>query len=120
MLDPPFITKNSNHLLLRSGAAFSIGGQLRFRLWRIWNSSLGLVNWIMLNPSTADEHFDDPTIKRCITFSKTSFLFLVMIIEHDTLSKVDFAMKFNAIDKCRRQVSTSEEIILDIKAADLV
>lgn len=30
----------------------------------------GVVNFIMLNPSTADETFDDPTIRRCVGFAK--------------------------------------------------
>ncbi len=31
---------------------------------------LGTVNFIMLNPSTADDVFDDATIRRCIGFAK--------------------------------------------------
>jgi hypothetical protein len=30
----------------------------------------GVVNFIMLNPSTADDQFDDPTIRRCVGFAK--------------------------------------------------
>lgn len=42
----------------------------RFILTREWLGSGGTINWIMLNPSTADEKFDDPTIRKCIGFSK--------------------------------------------------
>lgn len=39
-------------------------------LRRSWIGSGGLVNWIMLNPSTATDDFDDPTIRKCVGFSK--------------------------------------------------
>ena len=42
----------------------------RYLLHRKWGSSGKKVTWIMLNPSTADEKIDDPTIRRCMGFSK--------------------------------------------------
>ena len=42
----------------------------RYGLWRIWECQRRLVNFIALNPSTADASLDDPTIKRCIGFAK--------------------------------------------------
>lgn len=42
----------------------------RLFLSREWLGTGGVVNWIMLNPSTADEKFDDPTIRKCRGFSK--------------------------------------------------
>lgn len=43
----------------------------RYALWRIWDTSKPLVLFICLNPSTADETNDDPTLRRCITFAKS-------------------------------------------------
>lgn len=40
-------------------------------LWgQVWPDGRDIVTWIMLNPSTADEHQDDATIRRCRDFSK--------------------------------------------------
>ncbi len=44
--------------------------QYRFTLTRDWIGDGGLVSWIMLNPSTADENVEDPTIRKVIGFSK--------------------------------------------------
>lgn len=41
----------------------------RLLLSREWLGGGGTVNWIMLNPSTADDIFDDPTIRKCRGFS---------------------------------------------------
>ena len=54
---------------LVSGATFSPCGKYRYRLWRQWDER-GIAIFIMLNPSTADESQDDPTIRRCIGFAK--------------------------------------------------
>lgn len=50
-------------------AIFSPDRKYRYRLTRIWNDGVPFLMWIMLNPSTADESRDDPTIKRVIGFS---------------------------------------------------
>ncbi len=42
----------------------------RLLLTREWLGSGGTVNWIMLNPSTADEILDDQTIRKCKGFSQ--------------------------------------------------
>jgi hypothetical protein len=45
-------------------------GIYRYSLSREWDDGRGTVLWIMLNPSTADAIVNDPTIRRCIGFSR--------------------------------------------------
>ena len=54
-----------------SGAIFSPCRTWRYVLWRTWDKSQAPVMFIGLNPSTADESEDDPTIRRCIGFAKS-------------------------------------------------
>lgn len=63
---------------------FSADRKYRYTLWREWNAEdwqfdtspdsiknrIGFVQFIGLNPSTADETQDDPTIRRCVRFAK--------------------------------------------------
>lgn len=53
-------------------AVFSPDRVYRYTLWRSWDELFGkrYVLFIGLNPSTADETTDDPTIRRCIRFAK--------------------------------------------------
>lgn len=46
------------------GADFSECGKYRFSLWRIWDIEKPIVMFIGLNPSTANQDTDDPTIRR--------------------------------------------------------
>ena len=43
----------------------------RYALWREWIGGSGYAMFVGLNPSTADEMLDDPTIRRCIGFAKS-------------------------------------------------
>lgn len=47
-----------------TGARFSPCRTYRYRLWRAWGDGPRLV-FLMLNPSTADETANDPTVERC-------------------------------------------------------
>lgn len=51
-------------------AALVVDGR-RYFLTRVWDESLPMMLWIMLNPSIADADLDDPTIRRCIGFAKS-------------------------------------------------
>lgn len=50
--------------LSKDGAAFNTKRTNRFALWRIWDATKPALMFIGLNPSTANETKDDPTIKK--------------------------------------------------------
>jgi hypothetical protein len=54
------------------GAEFSECGKYRYSLWRIWDKSLPYVMCIGLNPSTANESGDDPTIRNLTEMVKAA------------------------------------------------
>ena len=54
---------------MKATAEFSLCHRYRFALWRRWDSGPQVL-FVMLNPSTADETTDDPTIRRCIGFAR--------------------------------------------------
>jgi hypothetical protein len=56
---------------MECGAVFDASGMYRYSLWRVWYADYPRVVFIMLNPSTADERRNDPTIRRCIEFACT-------------------------------------------------
>lgn len=54
-----------------SDATLSACGTYRYRLTRTWGEARPLT-YVMLNPSTADASVDDPTIRRCVGFARSS------------------------------------------------
>lgn len=55
---------------MERGADFSPCRTYRYLLWRVWDTDGSPLNVIGLNPSTADEAIDDPTIRRCVDFAQ--------------------------------------------------
>ena len=54
-----------NNLFASTGADFSPCRAYRYLLWRIWDNRLPKLHFCCLNPSTADEVKNDPTVERC-------------------------------------------------------
>lgn len=54
-----------------SSAEFSACREYRYSLSRVWDAELPVIAFVGLNPSTAAETVDDPTVRRCIGFAKT-------------------------------------------------
>ena len=51
-------------------ATFSADRRYRYLLTRSWDEALPTVNFVMLNPSTADAFELDPTNRRCVGFAR--------------------------------------------------
>lgn len=54
----------------RHDALFSPCRQYRYMLRRQWGEGTRTINWLMLNPSTADEFRNDPTVAKCERLSR--------------------------------------------------
>ena len=55
---------------METSAIFSPCGSYRYALWRRWAPG-AYAMFVGLNPSTADETNDDPTIRRCVRFAQS-------------------------------------------------
>jgi hypothetical protein len=52
------------------GAIFDANGSYRYSLWRSWSAYPPRIVFVLLNPSSADERRNDPTIRRCMGFAR--------------------------------------------------
>ena len=55
--------------IIKKSAIFSPCETYRYSLTRIWNDEKKPIIFIGLNPSTADENMDDPTIRKCMHYA---------------------------------------------------
>ncbi len=96
-------------------AWISPDGLYRYRLDRVWDDNGPRICWVMLNPSTADATVDDPTIRRCIAFSKARGAGSLVVVNRFALRATDPKALSSHPDPCgpeneaavRRAVSTS-------------
>lgn len=56
--------------MMNKGAKFSECGKYRYVLWRIWDQEKPYLQLIGLNPSTANQYEDDPTIESILRICK--------------------------------------------------
>lgn len=68
---PSVLATAKSTMAIHSDAVLSRCGMYRYALWRWWDPDRPVVMFIGLNPSTADAHQDDPTIRRCISFASS-------------------------------------------------
>ena len=61
----PMITREFLKGDARSQAEYSDCEQYRYQLTRVWQPDTARVLFVMLNPSTATERQNDPTVERC-------------------------------------------------------
>jgi len=79
---------------LQKNAIFSPCRKYRYVLWRQWDKGVSVV-FIGLNPSTADETKDDPTIRRCIGYAKEwgySGVFMLNIFAYRSTNPKDLRL----------------------------
>ena len=83
-----------------NGAHFSECRKYRYVLWRTWDKSKPKVMFLGLNPSTADEVKNDPTVSRCINYSKSwdfGGMFMMNIFSYRTTYPSELKKEKNPI-----------------------
>jgi len=65
----PTVTDKATGTHGAASATFDATRTYRYRLTRTWDASRARLNFVMLNPSTADAHDLDPTVRRCVGFA---------------------------------------------------
>ncbi len=84
---------------MRGSASFSEDGRYRWTLTRHWGDGPPAL-WVMLNPSTADATEDDPTIRRCVSFSRRAGAGSLTVVNLFALRATDPAALAAERDPC--------------------
>ncbi len=85
---------------MQRSAVFSPCRKFRYSLSRAWDCDLSTVMFVGLNPSTADDQRDDPTVRRCIGFARDwgfGSLVLVNLFAYRATNPSDLLLVANPI-----------------------
>jgi len=93
-----------------SGAHFSPCGRYRYLLWRYWDDNRPPALFVMLNPSTADEIDNDPTVERCQRRAKALGFGGIRVVNIFALRSTDPAALYEAQDPIGPE---NDEVILE-------
>lgn len=99
-------------------ATFDDTRRYRYRLSRVWDPTLRRVNFLMLNPSTADAFTLDPTVRRCVGFATSWAAGAVEVTNAFALRSTDPAGLRHVDDPVG--AGNDEAIVAAAMAADLV
>ena len=103
-------------------------GKYRYYLRRTWATETfvstfegGTLLWIMHNPSTADGEEDDPTVRRCISFSKREGYGELRVVNLYAYRATLFADVFRGTEfKERVGPKNDQAILLHARCADKI
>lgn len=84
--------KRSASLIAETPAIFSLGRRYRYLLRRRVGFGETVCLFIMLNPSTADETQEDPTVRRCMDFAQRWGFGILEVVNLFGLRSTDPAM----------------------------
>ena len=80
------------------GAIFDANGKYRYSLWRSWSAYHPRIVFVLLNPSTADEQKNDPTIRRCMGFARAWKFGSMEVVNLFAYRATDYRELFKASD----------------------
>lgn len=82
---------------IEATASFDSTRTYRYTLLRRWAEGPSVL-WVMLNPSTADEERLDPTLRRCLQFTRSWGMYMPSrsVVRRDALA----AVPFGAFEAC--------------------
>lgn len=107
------------NLLRESGVIASDDDAYRYVLWRVWDETLPLAAFVMLNPSVADEEKSDPTLAKCVHFANRWGLGGVILVNLFALRSTDPAGLMAASDPVGEHNPRFVNAVLEHRAVGL-